>query len=137
MSAWSLSVLLYVGLHQVVSLGQVDSHSCAQERVKPNLRIESDSSFSGLLHDETGAPFVHSKLRLIEADRTLTAETDASGRFGFGHLHAGQYRLLASSSRAFAQPEGLTCEAKEAVCFKVIVLKVNPTDSEYSECPAK
>ncbi len=74
------------------------------------------------MSDQTGAPFANTKIELrvwrsprIQVHR-LTVQTNKLGQWGLGRVPPGKYRLIASPTRAFAQPElieaGSTWELK-------------------------
>jgi hypothetical protein len=127
---------------QLVQIGPSDPNYCENvEHLTPNLRVNELARISGSLVDDTGAPFKASRVELrtyISAKQqssVKTVMTDEHGKFDLGKVEPGQYRLLASDTRAFAQPQTLTCAAKE--CTYDIKLHVNPTDLPASVCPVR
>jgi len=91
--------------------------------------------------DATGAPFRNSPVELrifLSPTRQVlsrTAKTDADGNFSIEGVKAGQYRLIASPTRAFQQPAPLRCVKKQ--CELSIILQVSPTDLADSQCPVR
>jgi 5-hydroxyisourate hydrolase-like protein (transthyretin family) len=127
---------------QLVQVGADDPDYCYKvEKIRPNLVLKNSTHITGRLTDQTTAPFENSKVQLrkyvSERDQApvKSVTTDKDGRFDFGLLEAGEYRLLASPSRAFAQPQELHCAEK--TCELQITLKVNPTDQVTSQCPIR
>lgn len=136
------TVIIAPRLQSQVQIGPSDSNFCEKaEHLIPNLRVTEIASISGSLVDDMGAPFKTSRVELrtyISAKQqssVKTVITDERGRFDLGGVEPGQYRLLASATRAFAQPQTLTCAAKE--CNFDIKLHVNPTDLSTSVCPVR
>jgi Carboxypeptidase regulatory-like domain len=113
---------------------------CASEVIKPNLLLKSETTISGVVKDETGAPFKNSLVSLMALSAIelqpayLDVKTDDFGRFVFEPAEPGEYRLRASPHRGFAQPEKLECWGQKE-CNLDITLKVNPTDLDYAACP--
>lgn len=127
---------------QLVQIGPSDPNFCENaERLTPNLRVFEIARISGTLVDDSGAPFKASRVELrtyISAKRqssVKTVTTNEHGQFDLGRVEPGQYRLLASATRAFAQPQTLACTVKE--CKFDIKLHVNPTDLPTSVCPVR
>ena len=116
--------------------------NCNSEEVSPNLTLRRVTVIKGLVRDESGAPLKGSKIVLAKKSAIplqpgyLESTTDELGKFGFDEAEPGEYRLLASSSRAFAQPANLECYEKQD-CNLEITLKVNSTDLPYSDCPVR
>ena len=79
------------------------------------LTIEQDDDVHGRVVDATGAPFSNSpvelRIFLSPTKQTLsrTVKTDADGKFHIEGVKAGEYRLVASPTRAFQQPASLRC----------------------------
>jgi hypothetical protein len=118
------------------------AEECAPwEPLKPNLVLSSDTVVHGTLRDQTKAPFSNSPIRLrkyISETKQVpikTVQTDAQGGFDLGIVKAGDYRLLLSPHRGFAQPEKLECLASE--CKLNVTLVVNPTDLVTANCPIR
>jgi hypothetical protein len=127
---------------QLVQIGPSDPDFCEKaEHLIPNLRVTEITRISGTLVDNSGAPFKASRVELriyISAEQqssVKTVVTDEHGQFDLGRVEPGQYRLLASATRAFAQPQTLACTVKE--CRFDIKLHVNPTDLPTSVCPVR
>ena len=126
---------------QLVQVGPADPHYCERVHVRPNLIMEQAGRPSGKIVDQSGVPFKNSRVEL----RTYVSETkqtplrstvtDQEGVFRFDDLGPGQYRLLASPSRAFRQPKQLVCS--RVACDLPITLQVSPTDLPDSQCPIK
>src|SRR5215831_9702276 len=101
---------------QVVQIGPPDPHFCDKiERIKPNLIIKTKTRVSGQITDEANAPFRQS---MVELRRYLSAvkqvplrrvKTDDDGAFDLGIVGPGDFRLLASPTRTFKQPDSLVC----------------------------
>jgi Carboxypeptidase regulatory-like domain len=128
---------------QLVQIGPSDPHYCDRiEKVKPNLVLLSATHLNGSVIDETGAPFKNSlvELRLYESESKQISvkkvRTDEGGHFSLDFVAKGQYRLLASSSRAFRQAQKLECGDRDP-CTLLITLQVGPTDQPDSLCPVK
>lgn len=141
-----LSILLVAGY----ASAQVEAHrdevtlsepTCSDEVVQPNLKLSSATEFFGVIKDPTGAPFENSKieLRIQKPDGSQTpyktVTTDKQGRFSFGTVPAGVYRLLVSPNRGFRQPELVLCPRGK--CDVSLVLKVNGTDRPFANCPVR
>ena len=115
---------------------------CSSEVVLPNLVLQSRTVITGDVKDETGAPFKNSQVVLRKVSDIplqpgyLDAKTDANGAFKFDEAEPGNYRLLASPNRAFAQPEKLDCYERRN-CNLEIVLKANGTDRPYAGCTVR
>jgi hypothetical protein len=125
---------------QLVQNGPSAPDFCEKvEHLTPNLRVTEIARISGTLVDDSGAPFKASRVELrnfISAKQQASVKivtTDEHGRFDLGAVGPGQYRLLASATRAFAQPQTLACAVK--ACQFDIKLHVNPTDLPASVCP--
>jgi len=129
---------------QIVSIGSdsPNPNYCADLRVKANLHIQSPVRATGKIEDQTGAPFKNSSVELRRyisetKQRTqLKVSTDSQGKFDLGTVPKGEYRLLASPTRAFKQPEEMWCKPDEQ-CRLEIVLIANPTDQFDGQCPIK
>jgi hypothetical protein len=127
---------------QLVQIGPSDSNFCEKaEPLTPNLRVSEIARILGTLVDDSGAPFKASRVELRiyvsakQQSSVKTVITDEHGQFDLGRVARGQYRLLASSTRAFAQPQTLACTVKE--CKFDIKLHANPTDLPVSVCPVR
>jgi len=130
-------------LAQLVQIGPNDPHYCDNvEHVKPNLVLSRATHVGGRVTDQTGAPFKNSlvELRLYESESRQISirkvQTDEGGHFNLNLVDKGQYRLLASPSRAFRQVEKLDCEGRDP-CTLLITLQVSPSDQPDSPCPVK
>jgi hypothetical protein len=127
---------------QFVGKGPFDAKYCDKvEPLKPNLVLSSTTHIHGTLVDGSGAPFVLSK---IEVRRYISTEeqtflkvvtTDKSGNFDLGQMDVGKFRVLASESRGFEQPNHLVCT--QAECKLDIRLKANATDLPTYACPIR
>ncbi len=113
---------------------------CAGEKIQPNLELRVKQHVTGKLRDESGAPFVQSRI-LIEKFRdeekfTTFKEvvTDDQGRFDFGVVSPGKYRFLPSPSRAFRQPKRVICDEGE-VCKLNLTRVASSTDQAFINCP--
>ena len=124
---------------------EVDTHigvdQCSDEVAQPNLKLESATDFSGVIKDQTGAPFENSKvqLRIQKPDGTQTpyrtVTTDKQGRFDFGTVAPGTYRLLPAPHRGFKQPDMVLCPRGN--CEVNLVIKANKTDQPFAGCPIR
>jgi hypothetical protein len=139
-----LTLALTGGAHaQVVQIGPPDPHFCETiERIKPNLILKAQTRVSGRITDQSTAP---SQQSFVELRRYFSEEkqvsvkrvkTDADGAFDLGLVGPGTFRLLASPTRAFRQPDSLVCPS-DGRCHLDIELKVNPTDMPESTCPVR
>jgi hypothetical protein len=126
---------------QLVQIGPVDPDYCKKIKVKPNLVLHQDTVISGRVLDTSGAPFQSSKIEIrvynspLEQVTVQTTITDAQGRFALGRIPAGQYRLLASPTRAFLQAESPNCD--QNTCNLEIKLRPGPTDMPDNQCPIR
>lgn len=127
---------------QLVQVGPSDPKFCEKaEHLTPNLSVAEMAHISGILVDDSGAPLKtsHVELRIFisaKQQRSVkTVVTDEHGQFDLGTVDPGQYRLLASATRAFAQPKTLACTGKD--CKFNITLHTNPTDLPLSICPIR
>jgi hypothetical protein len=115
---------------------------CSSEGLLPNLILRTPTTISGKVKDETGAPFKNSEVVLRKTSAIavqpsyLFTKTDADGAFGFDESEPGEYRLLPSPSRSFAQPAKLDCYERRD-CNLEIILKANGTDRPYASCPVR
>jgi 5-hydroxyisourate hydrolase-like protein (transthyretin family) len=113
----------------------------AVERMKPNLRLSRAVQLQGKIVDQSGASIDNSRIELRrylpdnQRVSIKSATTGPDGKFDFGAVEEGEYRLI-FLSMAFRQPEEMSCRA-EGKCFLDITLKVNPTDLPGSECPVR
>lgn len=133
-----------LALCQMVSVGPPgppDPHYCDSFKVEPNLTIEKDGDVHGRVIDATGAPFSNSQVELrvflspTKQELSRKVKTDANGNFHIEGVKAGQYRLVASPTRAFQQPAPQRCVKKQ--CELSITLQANPTDLPDSQCPVR
>ncbi|MFZ0314279.1 MAG: carboxypeptidase-like regulatory domain-containing protein [Candidatus Korobacteraceae bacterium] len=118
------------------------SEECSRiEPLKPNLVLRSDTVIHGTLADQTKAPFSNSRIQLrryiSETAQVLvkTVETDKQGNFDLGVIKAGEYRLLLSPNRGFAQPTELDCLSTDCKINEVLV--ANGTDGVAAACPIR
>ena len=129
---------------QVVNVGPPgppDPHYCDSFKVVPNLTLERDTDVRGRVIDATGAPFSNSPVELraflspTKQVLSRKVKTDTNGNFHIEGVKAGEYRLVASPTRAFQQPAPLRCVKEQ--CQLSITLQVNPTDLLDSQCPVR
>lgn len=131
-----------VAAAQTVSFRNNHQNACEAIQVKANLHVPSPLKLKGRIIDETGAAFANSavELRTLDSDTKQTTvakvSTDSDGRFALGKIKKGDYRLLASPTRAFRQPDETWCRA-DTECVLEITLHANPTDLPDSQCPIK
>jgi hypothetical protein len=115
---------------------------CSSEALLPNLILRTPTTINGRVKDKTGAPIKNSEIILRKTSAIplqpsyLFAKTDADGTFSFDEAEQGEYRLLASPSRAFAQPAKLDCYERRD-CNLEIILKANGSDQPYASCPVR
>ena len=128
---------------QLVQVGPSDPNYCVKvERIKPNLHVATSGEVKGQIRDRSGEVFKNSQVELRnfvspeKQNMVATTTTDSEGRFEFSYVAKGEYRLLASPTRAFQQPEGMRC-GTAAPCVLDIILDVNPTDLPASQCPIR
>jgi hypothetical protein len=127
---------------QLVQIGPDDPNYCANEPVKPNLHLQSAVVVKGRLSDRSGAGFANKKVeirRFVSTTKQVivaNTTTDGDGSFDLGLIAKGDYRLVASSSRAFRQPSEDWCKPT-IPCVLNLVLDVNPSDQPYSQCAVK
>jgi 5-hydroxyisourate hydrolase-like protein (transthyretin family) len=141
--AWALLLSSTISVAQVVQIGPKDPDFCKKvEVIVPNLKLHKNTLLRGRITDATGAPFKTSKVelrRFINESKQKTIKTmitNSNGEFNLGQVKSGEYRLLASPTRAFQQPETLECFDHEN-CELNIVLKVNSSDMPESVCPIR
>jgi len=114
---------------------------CNSEKVQPNLKLQHQTHVSGRVTDIVGVPFKKSRVELrkyISENKqvaTKVSTTDDNGEFDLGKIEKGEYRLLASPTRYFKQPQELPCSGEE--CKLIIALQANPTDLPESGCPIR
>jgi hypothetical protein len=141
------SIPLFVALltgfpGQLVQVAPVNPNYCNQIPVKPNLVVTREAEIFGDLSDQTGAPFANTKIELrawrsptVQVHR-LTVRTNKLGQWGLGRVPPGKYRLIASPTRAFAQPELIEAGASWELNVE-LVLHANPTDMPDSQCAVR
>jgi hypothetical protein len=77
---------------------------------------------NGRVIDQTGAPFKDSRVELrVYVSESVqlpfaTVTTNSEGEFDLHVVLKGDYRFLASATRAFRQPDELWCSS-DAQCF--------------------
>ncbi len=140
------AILLFataVASAQLVFIGPTDPDYCLKvEKIRPNLKLSGRVHLKGIIVDQTGGPLKDSQIELrnyVSESVQLPfaiVKTNATGEFDFQTVPKGDYRLLASPSRAFKQPDELWCRS-DAQCFLKITVKVNPTDMPDSGCPIR
>jgi hypothetical protein len=130
---------------QVVWIGRVDPDFCrkilAHEKIQPNLELHKPAHLLGTITDVADNPIMYSAVELreyISRNKQVSRKkvtTDAYGRFDFGMVQAGKYRLLAFPTRAFRQPVKLECPSGESTCNLKFWIQVNATDQPDEGCP--
>jgi hypothetical protein len=126
---------------QLVQVGPDDPHYCDKLKVDPNLTVKQDTDVSGRLIDASGEPFRNSPVELrafispTKQTNVRTVMTDRDGHFHLGAVKVGKYRLVASPTRSFQQPENLRCVNEH--CELSITLAVSPTDMPNYNCPVR
>jgi hypothetical protein len=127
---------------RTASVQKADKGRCSSELLPANLTLHTATLISGQVRDETGAPFKNSDIVLKKlSDSALQptyvyTKTDDDGAFTLDEAEPGKYRLLASPTRAFAQPAKLDCYEKRD-CNLEITLKANASDLAYAGCPVR
>jgi hypothetical protein len=127
---------------QVVQVGPPNPNYCDELKVKPNLHVQSSVRVKGKITDQSGDPFKNSSVELrhylseTKQRPQKRVSTDSEGNFDLETVPKGEYRLVASPTRIFKQPQEMWCRPDEQ-CLLEIVLKVNPTDQLDSQCPIK
>jgi hypothetical protein len=128
---------------QVVAIGPSDPKYCEKvEQVSPNLVLSHSAHVYGVITDFAKIPIANKQV-LLKTYQSSSAPTtaretttDDRGQFDLGEVNSGSYRLLASSTRAFRQPEKLECPVGDQ-CNLVIRLVAPTTDGADSVCPVK
>jgi hypothetical protein len=138
-----VALLVGSGSGQVVQTGPVDPDWCYKiENVNPNLTVQKAVRIFGTVEDQSGAPFRNSRMELrkyVSPRKQVSVRvlsTDAHGRFDFGPVEPGKFRLLASPNRQFQQPSALQCHDGPS-CELDIKLVVNSTDQLDASCPIR
>lgn len=122
---------------------------CEREIVTPNLTIARPVKLTGSISDRTGAP-IQLNGTTIEVRKPwkkkvlFSAIVDEQGRFDFGLVPAGKFRLVTfwmEGKRVrrlplFDQPKPATCSG-ETECQLNIVLELHATDQQFEFCPPK
>ena len=127
---------------RITSGQNIEEAKCSSEALPPNLTLRTATIIIGRVKDETGAPFKNSEIVLRKLSDSplqpayLFAKTDDAGTFALDEAEPGNYRLLASPSRTFAQPVNLDCYERRD-CNLEIILKANGTDLPYAGCPVR
>ena len=141
MTVWNIPIFVSLVM-QVVVLGETPKDFCNKiEKVRPNLVLIVDTTVAGRITDKFDVPLQNSQVELRkyvnkqQQQSVAIVQTDSSGKFNFGEIKRGQYRLLASPTRAFQQPQYLHCVGSN--CDLSIALQVNATDRPDSICPIR
>jgi hypothetical protein len=128
---------------------------CTEEKVQPNLTLAKATKVSGVLLDGTGTPVDFDRtmfgmktvlqVRDLKTNEVLyTAPLLEMGRFEFGTIPAGQFRLLAVWTKGSEvsrlpladEPKAMSCsDAPE--CQVTAVIHFHGTDDFYDSCPPK
>jgi hypothetical protein len=125
----------------------VGSYKCEDERVSPNLHVAQSANVSGIVLDGSGVAFTHISLQIQNprnAKPLLTATVDEKGRFDFGYVPPGEFRLVPVQILngkfikvpGFDPPHSVTCSS-DKICELRITLPTRPTDLPYANCPPK
>lgn len=115
--------------------------ACGQVEVKPNLVLGERTTISGRITNPAGVPLRDSQVelrRFVSGTRespAQTVQTDGAGKFSFELAEPGPYRLIASPTRAYAQPAFLNCKGKH--CTLKIQLVTSEKDAPDSLCPVR
>jgi hypothetical protein len=123
--------------------------SCENEKVLPNLTIANRAKLTGVLFDPSAAPIQFNKtviqVRNPKNNKVLfSAVLDDKGRFDFGTVPIGTFRLIALWEQGtnvrrlplFDQPKPVLCSG-ENECHLEIVLTMHGTDQPFEFCPPK
>jgi hypothetical protein len=128
---------------QLIQFGSNNPDYCLNvEHIKPNLDLSAAVQLRGRITDQTGAPFQNTTVELrryvseVQQVSVKKGTTDADGNVDLQIVAKGQYRLLASPSRAFKQPDKLECTSGDK-CSLSITLQASPTDLPSSQCPIR
>jgi hypothetical protein len=126
-----------------VVVGSIDPNYCEKiEHLHPNLTIKHNVRIHGTITDAAGTPLSRKPVVLKSYKSPTTQKTvrqvatDDAGTFDLGMVESGRYRLLASWTRSFRQPENLTCQAGND-CNLAIKLVAPPTDGPDVNCPVR
>jgi hypothetical protein len=143
--------VLFSGLGSSISfsLGAqlVGTYRCEDERVLPNLHLAKPVQLTGIVVDGSGAKFTGISMQLEKAHASkelITVVVDDKGRFDFGTVSPGEFRLLpvklqnGKSARVpgFDPPPSSSC-FDDKICELRVVLPARPTDMPYTFCPPK
>ena len=113
-----LSLMLTVTLTAAAS-----ARDCS---ISKKFRLNHSQPLSGMLQDETGAPLSGLNLDLVSGRNMFRhIRTDKAGRYDFGEVPIGEYRLHVKYDHAFCAPK-VQC-SKE--CMIDSRLKVNSKNS--------
>jgi hypothetical protein len=123
------------------------SKACKAEQAPANLTLGTDRLVRGTVNDPSGASFgvdFEAQLRKQSTGQVLIASRlDDHGRFEFGNVAAGTYRVIVVMKRdgvakrfGFDQASQLTCSGQTA-CELKIVLPVGSTDRPENYCSPK
>jgi hypothetical protein len=121
---------------------------CAKEAAPTNFHLAAEEAVDGVVRDQSGASFsggVAVQLRDPNSGSVLgTVDIDKKGRFEFGKIDAGTYRLIvvkleagkAVRLKGFDQPREVKCEGKTG-CDLVVVPIVHGSDNTIDYCGPK
>ncbi len=127
---------------------QRQKEACAKEAAPANFHLAAEEAVDGVVRDQSGASFsggVAVQLRDPNSGSVLrTVDVDKNGRFEFGEVDAGTYRLIVVKLEAgralrlapFDQPREVKCESNTG-CDLVVVPIVHGTDNPIDYCGPK
>jgi hypothetical protein len=135
---------LSVARSQVVFVGHQDPKYCQKvERIRPNLILRQSTHVYGLITDVVESPLVRQEVVLrswlsqANQQTVRSLSTDDFGRFDFGKVEPGRYRLLASATRGFRQPGMPKCQDGTQCDLEIKLVAPPHTDGPDSICPVK
>lgn len=126
---------------------EAQKKTCADEKAPANLLLPTKAVVTGRVSDVTGAPLglgFWVQLRTPDVSTvSRTVSLDVTGRFVFGVIEPGSYRIIVVQIRnglsqrfGFEQPKELQCKGEKA-CELKVVLQAAGTDHRVNFCSPK